>query len=50
MTIHIEIVVTFLGALLTLQGWTLIELVNLKTQVAVITQQLNDCQKMNCQQ
>ena len=42
MNVPIEIVVAFLTAGLALQGWTLIEIVKLKTKVAVLTQRMED--------
>jgi hypothetical protein len=32
----------FLGSILALQGWTLLEVVNLKTKAAQLEQQMND--------
>lgn len=37
MNVPIEIVVLFLSAMLGLQGWTLMEVVKLKTKVAVLS-------------
>ena len=42
MTIPIEIVVLFLGAMLSLQGWTLAQLIKMQVQIATLTQRLND--------
>ena len=40
MNVPIEIIVLFLGANLALQGWTLSEVVKLKTKVAVLTAEI----------
>lgn len=45
MNIPIELVATFLGVWLALQGWSLSELIKLKTKVAVLTQRVEDMQK-----
>ena len=42
MNIPIEIITVFLTAMIGLQGWTLLEVVKLKTQVAVLEQKRND--------
>jgi len=44
MQIPTEIVVLFLGAFLSLQGWTLQKISSLQTQVAVLNQKFNDSQ------
>lgn len=45
MNIPVEIIAIFVGVWLTLQGWTLSELVKLKTKVAVLSQRLDDAKK-----
>ena len=42
MNVPIEIVVLFLSANLALQGWTLLEVVKLKTKVAVLSAKQNE--------
>jgi hypothetical protein len=45
MNIPIELVATFLGCWMALQGWTLSELIKLKTKLAVLSQRVEDMQK-----
>lgn len=45
MNIPIELVATFLGCWLAIQGWTISEIIKLKTKVAVLTQRFDDAQK-----
>jgi hypothetical protein len=49
MNIPISIVVLFLGAWLAVQGWTIRELIYLKTKVASLAQSLKNLQERRYQ-